>query len=161
NRSLQPKTESKIMGNIESQKESENKKKIIPTLVGIIAFGLSFFAVQHFFFKKPSFDRVVIEASNEINKTCPLMVDRDTRLDNTIAMPNNELVYNYTLVNIEKQDLDIEEFKNFIEPNVVNNMKTHPDMKLYRENRITMTYNYKDKNVVFILKINVSPEKYE
>ena len=149
------------MDNIESQKESESKKKIIPTLVGIIAFGLTFFAVQHFFFKKPSFYKVMVEASSEINKTCPLMVDQNTRLDNTMATPDNVLIYNYTLVNVEKQDIDIDEMKNFIEPNVINNMKTHPDMELYRDNRTTMTYNYKDKNGVFILKINVSPEKYE
>lgn len=156
-----PKTESKIMDNIGSQKKSESKKKIIPTLVGIIAFGLSFFAVQHFFFNKPSFDKVMVEVASEINKTCPLMVDQNTRLDNTVAMPNNVFAYNYTLVNLEKQDIDIDEMKNFIEPNVVNNMKTNPDMKIYRKNRTTMTYNYKDKNGEFILKINVSPDMYE
>ncbi len=156
-----PKTESKITENMDSKKTSENKKKILPTIVGIIAFGLSYFAVQHFFFKKPSFDKVMVEVASEINKTCPLMIDQNTRLDNTIAMPDNVFVYNYTLVNLEKKDIDINEMKDFIEPNVINNMKTNPDMKLYRENKTTMTYNYKDKKGEFILKINVTPEQYE
>ncbi|WP_445732129.1 hypothetical protein [Mariniflexile sp.] len=156
-----PKTEPKILDNIESQRKTESKKNIYPKLVGIIAFVLSFLAVQYFFFKKPSLDKVMVETASEINKSCPVMVDQNTRLDNTMAMPNNVFVYNYTLINLEKQDIDIDEMKNFIEPNVVNNMKTNPDMTLYRENRITMIYNYKDKNGEFVLKINVSPEKYE
>ena len=156
-----PKIESNIIENMESKKTSENKKRILPTIVGIIAFGLSYFAVQHFLFKKPSFDKVMVEVASELNKTCPLMVDQNTRLDNTMAMPNNIFVYNYTLVNLEKEKIDINEMKDFIEPNVINNMKTNPDMKLYRENRTTMTYNYKDKNGEFLLKIEVTPEKYE
>jgi hypothetical protein len=34
-------------------------------------------------------------------------------------------------------------------------------MKDYKENKVTMAYNYRDKNGKFILKINVTPEKYE
>ena len=133
----------------------------MPTIVGIIAFGLSFFAVQHFFFGKPSFDKSLAEVSSQINKTCPIMIDEDTQLDNTLALPNKMLAYNYTLVNLEKQNIDIDEFQNFIELNAINNMKTNPEMKLFRENKVTMIYNYNDKNKEFIIKINISPEKYE
>jgi ribosomal protein L37E len=156
-----PKTESKTTMNVEYQKVSENKKNILPKIIGIIAFGVSFFAVQHFFFNKPSFEKAMVEIASELNKSCPIMVDQNTRLDNTMAMPNNVFAYNYTLVNLEKKDIDISKMKDFIEPNVVNNMKTNPDMKIYRENRTTMVYNYKDKNGIFLLRIDVTPEKYE
>lgn len=146
---------------MEPEKTPENKKKALSIVVGILAFGLAYFATQYFFSKKPSFNEAMVEVANEINKTCPMMIDQDTQLDNTMALPNNTFVYNYTLVNLEKENIDIEAVKNFIEPKVVNNMKTSPDMKLYRENRTTMTYNYKDKNGIFVLKINVGPEKYE
>ncbi len=103
----------------------------------------------------------MMKAASEINESCPIMIDKDTRLDNTIALPDNIFQYNYTLVNLEKQEINVGELKNYIEPNVINNVKTSPDMKDYRENRTTMVYYYKDKNGEFVLKINVSPEKYE
>lgn len=159
-----PKLESKIAENIEPKKtteKSEKRKKIISAVVGAIAFVLSYFAAQHFFFEKPSFDKVMVEVASEINKTCPIMVDQDTRLDNTVAMPNNIFQYNYTLVNMVKSEVNSEDLKNYIEPVLINTIRTNPDMKIYRDNKITLAYNYKDKNGVFILKINITPDHYQ
>ena len=88
------------------------------------------------------------------------MIDQETRLDNVIALPDNVLQYNYTMVNKEKEAIDINGLQKYIEPVVLNNMKTNPDMKAYRENRTTMTYSYKDKNGVFLFKISITPEMY-
>jgi len=144
-----------------TEKKSETRKKILPIIIGIIAFGISFFAVQKLFNNHQSFDKAMMKAASEINESCPIMIDNDTRLDNTVAMPDNIFQYNYTLINLEKSKINIEELKSYIEPNVVNNVKTNPDMKAYKDNKVTMAYNYKDKNGEFILKINVTPEKYE
>ena len=141
--------------------KKKSKHKILPIIVGLIAFGISFFVVQKLFNNQQSFDKAMMKAANEINESCPIMVDNDTRLDNTVAMPNNVFQYNYTLVNLVKSEINIDEIRNYIEPNVVNNVKTNPDMKDYKKNKITMAYNYRDKNGEFILKINVTPDKYE
>lgn len=141
--------------------DKKYKSKILPIIVGIIAFGITFFAIQKLLKNPQTFDKAMMEAASEINNSCPIMVDNDTRLDNTVAMSNNVFQYNYTLVNLEKSEINLEELRNFIEPNVVNNLKTNPDMKAFKENKVTMVYNYKDKNGEFILKINVTPEKYE
>jgi hypothetical protein len=37
-------------------------------------------------------------AANELNKSCLMMVDQDTRLDNAVALPENVFQYNYTLI---------------------------------------------------------------
>ena len=66
--------------------------------------------VQQFAFDKPTFDKVMMESASELNKSCLVMVDKDTRLDNVIALPDNIFQYNYTLVNIEKKTLDIKVF---------------------------------------------------
>jgi len=42
----------------------------------------------------------------------------------------------------------------------INNVKTNPDLKIYRDNKVTMAYNYKDKNGIFVLKISVTPGLY-
>jgi len=138
-----------------------NWKKIIGLFAGIIVFGLSYFAVQKIFFRPPSFDQTLMKVAGEINKSCPLMVDSDTRLDNTIALPGNILQYNYTLVNMDKASTDTIGLRNYIEPIVVNNIKTNPQMKFMRDNKTTLNYYYKDKNGEYLFLVAVTPELYQ
>ena len=140
--------------------KKSNKIKLIGLIVGAITFGLSYFAVQHIFFKTPSFDKVMIYAASEVNKMCPIMVDEYTRLDNAVALPGNIFQYNYTLVDIAKDEVNLDTVRKYIEPRIINNVKTNPDLKIYRDNKTTMTYYYKDKNGVFVHKLSVTPDLY-
>ena len=77
-----------------------DKKKVIGAIV-----GRSFYCIlcsSTTLFKPPTFDKQMMKTASEINKSCPIMVDAETRLDNTVALPNKTIQYNYTLVNIEK-----------------------------------------------------------
>ena len=139
----------------------DRRKKLLGAIVGIIAFGLSYWAVQQIFFKPPSFDKVMMQAASELNKTCPIMVDQYTRLDNALALPDNAFQYNYTLVNITKAEVNLDTVKKYIEPGILSNVKTNPDMKVYRDNKTTMIYYYKDKNGEFVYKFSVTPDMYQ
>ena len=110
---------------------------------------------------KPHFEKVLVDLSNELNKNCPLMIDAETRLDNTVALPNNIFQYNYSLIIIDKESINIDEAKTYLEQQIVNTAKTNPDLKVFRDNKTTLRYTYKDKSGVFILTIEVSPDKYE
>lgn len=140
--------------------DKNNRNKIIGTVVGIVVFGLSYLAVQQLFFKPVSLDKAMMEAASELNKTCPIMVDQDTRLDNAVALPGNIFQYNYTLVNLYNSEVNIDTVKKYFEPGIINNVKTNPDLKVYRDNKVTMAYYYKDKNGEFVLKISVTPDMY-
>lgn len=139
----------------------DSRKKKIGSIVGIIAFAVSFWAVQQVFFKPPSFDKAIMQAASELNKTCPIMIDQYTRLDNAIAMPNNALQYNYTLVNLEKAEVVLDTVKKYLNPTIIKNVKTNPDLKAYRDNQTTMIYYYRDKNGEFVYKLIVTPEMYQ
>ena len=143
------------------RKKEGGGRKILAVIVGIIAFGLSYFAVQQLFFKTPPLDKAMMEIASEINKTCPIMVDSETRLDNTISLPKNIFQYNYTLVNIDKASADTIEMRKFLEPGIVNYIKTNPQMKFQRDHKTTVNYYYKDRAGAFLLLISVTPEKYE
>ena len=136
-------------------------KKVIVIIVGIVAFALAYYAVQQIFFKESSFNKVMIEAANVLNESCPLMVDSEARLDNAVVLPGNIFQYNYTLVNSEKYEVNIPEMENYLELLLVNNVKTNPDLKIYRDNNVTMTYFYKDKYGEAVMKISVTPDKYK
>ncbi len=138
-----------------------NKKIDFKTLAGIVVGIVVMVLVQQFFFKSPSFDKQMMQVASELNKTCPIMVDAETRLDNTVALPDKIFTYNYTLINKVKDSLNVEELKKYLTPLVTNNIKTSPVMKFYRDNKITLSYYYKDKQGVFLLNIDVTPDKYQ
>ncbi len=136
------------------------RNKRLGSIIGVIVFVFVSFAIQQIFFKSPSFDKILVNTASEINKTCPLQVDQYTRLDNTVALPNNTFQYNYTLINTSKSEVNIDTVKKYIEPDIINNVKTSPDLKLFRDNHTTMVYNYRDKNGEFVHKIVITPEMY-
>jgi len=142
------------------QKKLTNRKSI-GIISSMIAFGLSYFAVQQLFFKQPSFDKVIVQAVNEINKTCPIMVDQYTRFDSAEALPEKTIQYNYTLVDIDKSEVNLDIIKKNVEPGIINNVRTSPEMELYRKNNTTFIYYYKDKNGVFVYKFPVTPVMYD
>jgi hypothetical protein len=95
--------------------------------------------------KVPSRDNIVftsvedtlMKITSEWNKTCPFMVDRETRIDNAIVLPGNTLQYNYTLINCVKDSLNIDATKKGIEPGLINGVKTSPNLIPFRDNKVT------------------------
>ncbi len=142
-------------------KKKNRKKNLIGTIVGTAAFCLTYFAVQHIFFSPPSIDQVLMKTASEINKSCPIMVDQFTRLDNAVALSNDTFQYNYSIVNDEKAEINLDTAKKYIEPELLNRVKTDPDLKYFRDNKITMVYKYRDKNGVFVVKYTITPEMYK
>lgn len=143
------------------RKNTDGRKKTLGIIVGAIAFVLSYFVVQQLFFSMPPLDRAMMEVASEINKTCPIMVDAETRLDNAISLPKNIFQYNYTLINVDKASVDTVEMREFLEPTIVNFVKTNPQMKFQRDHETTINYYYKDKEGNFLITISVTPEKYK
>ena len=140
--------------------QSKDKKKQIGTAIGFAIGILGVVIIQQLFFKPSSFDKVMMNAASELNKTCPIMVDQETRLDNAVALPGNILQYNYTLVHMVKDSINLQDMQNYLTPVIINNVKTNPDLKIYRDHKTTMAYYYKDKNGAFVFKITVTPEQY-
>ena len=138
-----------------------DKKKIIGMIVGAAAFLIAYFAVQQVLFKPPTFDKQMMQIASELNKSCPIMVDAETQLDNAVALPDNTFQYNYTLVSMEGATLDISELENYLQPIILNNIKTNPDLKTFRDNDVIMAYNYKDKNGEHLFKLTFKPENYK
>lgn len=104
----------------------------------------------------------MVKAANKLNKTCPLMVDSITRLDNAVAVPypSNIFQYNYTLLKVPQENVSYEEIKAGLEPVIVNYVRTSPDMKHMRDHNVTVKYAYKDVEGVHLFTIEVKPEQY-
>ena len=117
--------------------------------------------VNHLFFRNsgPLIDKTLMQTASELNKNLPMMVDAETRWDSTISGPGKSIIYLYTLVNLSKDpDFDADEFANILRPTLVNQYRTNDSLKWYRENGISIHYQYSDKNGVFLIELKVGPQ---
>jgi hypothetical protein len=149
-------------------KEKFTRPKGLKYWIGFTVAFVIFYVIGHFagdaiigLFKKPFYDKAMMEVASELNKTCPIMVDNATRLDNAVALPDHVFQYNYTLVNMVKDSVNIDELKNYLEPTIINFVKSSPDMKTMRDNKSIINYYYKDKTGIYLFTISVKPEQYE
>ena len=109
---------------------------------------------------KSNIDGKLTAAANEVNKSCPMMVDKETRLDNAMALPGKTFQYRYTLINYAKNQIDTSALKTSITPGMIEGLKTMPELKFYRDNKVTMEYSYKDKNGAYLMKIVLTGDQY-
>jgi len=135
------------------------RKSWIIAVISIVIFLIVVpFAVKKIFF--PGFDDVMSRTSSLMNKKCPMMVDKITRLDNTVLLPGKVFQYNYTIISLDKSEIDTNQFKKGMETNIINLVKTSPELKYIREHEGILVYNYKDKNGKFIVAVYATPDKY-
>jgi len=107
-----------------------------------------------------SFDKVLVQTADEMNKTLPMMIDKDTRFDATFAGPGSRFTYSYTLINHEKDRLDISKLREILQPQLLANYKTHEGMRHFRDKNVELHYQYKDVNGIFLTDIVVSPRDF-
>jgi hypothetical protein len=103
----------------------------------------------------------LMDVAGEINKVLPAMADKETRFDNTMALPGRKVVYNYTLINYLKEEIDTVMFINALKKELMNNIKTTPDMEPFRNLNVIMIYRYRDKENNHICNIVVEPQDYQ
>jgi len=143
------------------QKSTKKRKLSIKGIIGLVVMIVIINVVQQLYMKTFSYDKMMLELASELNKSCPLMADSITRLDNVAALSGNVLQYNYTLINMEKKNIDIVKSKNKIEPRIINNVRTIPNLQKLRDQKTTFKYLYKDENGEYLFTISVAPEQYE
>lgn len=145
-------------GPVKVQKKKTPKKTIGATVLGVMVFMIFYYASYQFF--TPSYDEKLIQMADDMNETCPMMVDSDTRLDNVGILPGNVIQYNYTLINMEQAMVNTLELRNSMEPLITNAVKTDPEMQFQRKNKTTLNYHYRDKNGSYLFLVSVTPDKY-
>ena len=136
------------------------RKKLI-IFGAIVLCAVLFVAVKVVFFKPSTPDREVLKFVKEMNKQCPTMVDQETRLDKVNALADNSLQFDYTLIFRHKDSLAIGNLKHFMEPVILNKIKTSPTLSKYLNKDLTWIYSYNDRNGDFIFKIIYTPEQFK
>ena len=89
-----------------------------------------------------------------------MYVDGFTRLDNTVALPNNKFQYNYT-ISIDTTIYSLSTLKTNLHQSILNSVKTNPSLKDFRDNNVTMVYSYSDSVGHFLFKTEFAPNDYK
>lgn len=125
-----------------------------------VVFSVSLFSACNQLLNKDDFQKILNQTAEDMNKKCPQVIDHETTLANVVAL-DNELRYCYKLVNYNKEDLNVDTFRQLMEPTLINNAKTNPDLKIFRDNKTTLTWVYNDKSGKFITKISTTEKDYQ
>jgi hypothetical protein len=134
-------------------------KRWLITLI-VIAIGvIAGVVIQRIYFN-PSTEDQLEKAANIINKKCPVMIDRETRLESAVTLPGKGFQYNFTLMNMVVDSVNIATFNEEMTRLLLHSVKTTPQLKAYREREVTISYSYSDRNGKFISTIVITPEMY-
>ena len=146
---------------METGTKIDMKRLVLIVLAATIGSIMGKYIIDGISGKQNIFDRNLMETANQLNKNLPIMLDSETRLDSTMALPDKKFSYYFTVVNYSVDELDIENFENIMEPKILNNIKTNSDLKQFRDNKVTMIYFYKDKNGNEIIKFEFTYDEYK
>jgi hypothetical protein len=128
-------------------------------IVGItLAFALIAILVQKIFFNGNSVDKDVADFVKVMNKTCPDMIDPETRLDKVIATSDKNLQFNYTLVHMIKDSIPIISMKRYMEPVIIEKIRSSGTLRRFMKKNLTWIYSYSDRKGVFVFKVTYTPE---
>jgi hypothetical protein len=138
------------------------KKKSIAMriLIGIIILFATTQTLK-FFLKEPTLNinDELVKTANEINKHAPIVIDSLTTFDNVNALKGNTLQYNYT-IKADKSVVDTIGLIKIAKEGLLEQLKKNPNASYFKQNKIEIQANYKDKNGVQICNIVVSPNEY-
>lgn len=147
-------------------KEWKTVAKQIFNLVIFIIIFLIFWGPSNLPEKYNTNEQIKINESESIdltlNEGLPKMVDKQTRID-SIKMPKDDtLIFNYTLINLDKNSSELidgasEQLKNQVKENV----KKDDSFAFFRKKNMNLVFNYQDKNGVELWSFKFWPEEYK
>ena len=88
--------------------------------------------------------------AKEINKNCPIATDENTRLDSASVYNEFMITYHYTIHTVSNKEVDLKKFKTTMETSMKDKYQTDPQLAIYRNNKIAIAYEYKDKEGGFL-----------
>lgn len=124
-------------------------KKLIVFMFSVILFGSCGS-------NESNVERAVRKVAEDLNKTCPKLVDEATRLDKVEIDEDGYFHYTFTFPSKSIDDFNVSEFKD-IQKRKLNKMyNSNEKFELYRQNDIFLKYSYFDKNKVQITSFTIN-----
>lgn len=137
-----------------------DKKLLVRKILKIIAVIALASVGQYYYSKYKSVGTELTALVNNYNKACPMMISNDIRMESVNTLPHNTVQYDFTLVRVQKEKIDVEALKKSVETEILSDSKNNPSLEAFRDNSSTVIYNYKDGNEKELFKIILTPDMY-
>jgi hypothetical protein len=131
-------------------------RKIIQTVVVVVLISVA----QYYYVKDSSVSKDLVALVAKYQTACPLMISNDIRMESVVILPNNTIQYDFTLVRVQKESIDVAALKKSVEKEILISSKTNPSLEAFRDNNSTVAYIYKDTNRKMLFKVILTPEMY-
>ena len=128
----------------------------VTTFGGGGAVGKSAVKAYHESEESDRIDYHLAQMMNMINKQAPVMVDKDTRLDNAWGLAHH-FRYNYTLVDYDGSEVSEQQFTKAMRPYLYNEVCKGKTLKVLPESGVTVSFSYKGKDGADIAIITITP----
>jgi hypothetical protein len=140
--------------------KQRKKKLLIRKIIQIAVVVVLVSVAQYYYSKYKSVGKELTVLVENYNKACPMMISNDIRMESVNTLPHNAVEYDFTLVNVQKESIEVEALKKSVEKEIMESSKTNPSLEAFRDNSSTVIYNYKDSNQKELFKITLTPEMY-
>ena len=111
--------------------------------------------------KNRELNRQLNEMASNLNSSTPVMLDRFTRFDSASVTKDNEFCYYYTILNTTNADSLFSELKQTISENIRSQVASSPDLRIFRDNDVTLRYFYRDSLQNVVHDITITPDQYK
>lgn len=142
------------------EKKVRSKKIIIRKVIKIIFVLILIFLVQYFYVKNKMIGDEIAPLVANYNRACPMMISNDIRMESVNSLPENTVQYDFTLVRVIKENIDVKALKTSVEKEILSSSKTNPSLEAFRNNNSTVVYVYRDTNQKMLFKVELTPELY-
>lgn len=132
-------------------------RKII-FILSIALFSLSFIQCNP---KEKALNKKLEEMAVNLNESAPVMLDQYTRFEEASVVQGNIFRYRYTVLNISNPDSLVEKGLQSLKENIGKEFSSNADLRIFKENNVTMEYVYNDETGRTIRSLQIGPEDYQ
>lgn len=130
-------------------------------ILGIIVFAFISAVLKMAFQQRPSsLNEDLINAANEINKHAPIIIDSTTRFDYVNALSENVFQYNYTLLTLNRTEVDTNLLKSSGKESMIRQFNENPQTSIFKDNNVEIQARYTDKNGEYVTTVSILPNEY-
>lgn len=96
----------------------------------------------------------------KFNKELPQQLDEITRID-SISLPSDKILIYYLTVDVPKDEISPDYMKESVAPNILNIIRTEPNLDIFRKRETTWYYKYYDNRGSMFFEYVITPEMYK
>ncbi|MDR0422309.1 MAG: hypothetical protein LBH72_04775 [Proteiniphilum sp.] len=110
--------------------------------------------------RERALNRKLEEMASGLNESAPVQLDRYTRFEEASVMPGNIFRYRYTVLNVSNPDSLVESGLRSMKSNMGKAFSSNPDLRIFRENNVTVEYVYCNADGQIIRSLQITPGDY-